>query len=590
MPETTLAVSLVQFEKLERSSTAFYSENLARPDLPSSMYRLVTDSSVNTFLLSFQLQPEPQPDFEARNTLSELFDPDELLKIEERIESLLRARKHPSLVGDLLTRIKGALAADRALQHELVGRLLRSSVMHEEVMEVVEQEILRRESLSNPDSLKDTGHVAWLLRESERQHSRVRHETKLERKQARVLHLLVEELRRTLASDGLSAAMPLVPEPSWKWPPFVERGAGSGAYPLDEREFFARFDDYTKARGFSYRPIDLKAFHQNFKTSDLLVLGGISGTGKSWLPELYSDALAGQNWEAPNDDRPSRFLRIAVNPTWLEIHDLMGRLNLLDRVFLPGESGLFIEMIWALEEHRRHNLDSGVYVVVLDEMNLAQVEHYFSPMLQQLGKNEDRNRRIRIFDRRSVRPDHRFEPYGSLELSSSLHFVGTVNYDETTRRLSARVLDRGPEMRMRPADEAPPTLQENARAGGQQVNVGHLRSWLQPHELEDWQMPLLLELAGLLAQAGFPLAARRKTAIKRFLETAHPEILTPREAFDIAIAQRLLPVVRGLFRKDTQEAFTQFRRRVDREEFLQETQTVVSDILRTEGSFIEELG
>ena len=198
---------------------------------------------------------------------------------------------------------------------------------------------------------------------------------------------------------------------------------------VSEKDFFDRFEAHTKKCGFDYRPSQLQSFHLSMKSSDFVILGGLSGTGKSWLPELYAQALAGDRQE--NDDDIPRFLRIAVNPTWLEIHDVLGRLNVFDQVFQPAESGLYTFLIQADVEHKSRGEDSGLYVVVLDEMNVAQVEHYFMPILQELGKDVD-FRKIRVFDRTQVFPKHRFENYAQLNLPPTLRVTGTVNYDETT--------------------------------------------------------------------------------------------------------------------------------------------------------------
>ena len=113
--------------------------------------------------------------------------------------------------------------------------------------------------------------------------------------------------------------------------------------------------------------------------SDLTVLGGVSGTGKSSLPRLYAQALTGDA-----DVWDDRYRMVGVNPSWLDVGDLLGRVNVLDARFLPSDSGLYDLLIHAHEEYRRHTRNSGLYIVCLDEMNLAQVEHYFSPFLQVL--------------------------------------------------------------------------------------------------------------------------------------------------------------------------------------------------------------
>jgi hypothetical protein len=100
--------------------------------------------------------------------------------------------------------------------------------------------------------------------------------------------------------------------------------------------------------GFFYRPIDLVSFHLSLKCSDLVVVGGISGTGKSSLPRLYAQALAGDD-----ESQVRRFLPVDVSPAWTNPSDLLGYVNLLDRSFHRGASGLFTHLVWATMRPRR---------------------------------------------------------------------------------------------------------------------------------------------------------------------------------------------------------------------------------------------
>jgi len=64
------------------------------------------------------------------------------------------------------------------------------------------------------------------------------------------------------------------------------------------------------------------------------------------------------------------------------MRDLPGYVNTLDRRSQPAESGLYQHLIFAHEEFASKGMDSGICLLTLDEMNFAQVEHYFSGFLQ----------------------------------------------------------------------------------------------------------------------------------------------------------------------------------------------------------------
>ena len=325
---------------------------------------------------------------------------------------------------------------------------------------------------------------------------------------------------------------------------------------ITEIEFFERFKRHVEASGFVYDRQDLATFHVSLKVSDLTVLGGVSGTGKSSLPRLYAQALAGDvcAWD-------DRFRMVGVNPSWLDVGDLLGRVNVLDACFLPSDSGLYDLLIHAHEEFERQKRNSGMYIVCLDEMNLAQVEHYFSPFLQALEAPPD-HRQLRCFAPESVSADSDFARWATVSLPPSLRFVGTVNFDETTRPLSLRVLDRVNRIELSPSllNTIDPSVDQSPAVPvmGPPVTHGVFESWRRPGQAGP-VADLLDKLRHPLGALGCPLSPRRYRAVCQFLASAPAELLTPEEAFDMQITQRLLPQIRGLFRQAAQDAVDEIR-------------------------------
>lgn len=321
---------------------------------------------------------------------------------------------------------------------------------------------------------------------------------------------------------------------------------------ISELEFFDRFVRHTEASGYVYRRIDLASFHISAKTCDLTVLGGVSGTGKSSLPRLYAEALAGED-----SARTARYQLVGVNPSWLDVGDLLGRVNALDGRFQPSESGLYTLLVHAHEEYRRWAGDSGIYMVCLDEMNLAHVEHYFSLFLQVLESPLE-HRRLRCFSPEVVLPESDFAKWATVDLPASLRFVGTVNFDETTKPLSLRVLDRVNLIKLRPGrlsefDLSTPQSQ-SPLVNGPPVTTVLFESWKKSAQPGRDVAELLDAMRAPLADLGCPLSPRRYRALCQFLASAPRELVTPVQALDLQITQRLLPQIRGLFRREAQEA------------------------------------
>lgn len=91
-----------------------------------------------------------------------------------------------------------------------------------------------------------------------------------------------------------AGSVPKHPEPAFALPAFVESQAETWPE-IGESEFFERFRRHVVASGFAFRDLDLASFHIAVKCCDITVVGGVSGTGKSSLPRLYLEALAGSD-------------------------------------------------------------------------------------------------------------------------------------------------------------------------------------------------------------------------------------------------------------------------------------------------------
>ncbi len=358
---------------------------------------------------------------------------------------------------------------------------------------------------------------------------------------------------------AIAAEKPLFPAaataPTVLEPPAFLQAISHGRGLDDEEAFFNRFKEHVANAGFRFRPLDLVAFHLSVKCGDLTILGGYSGTGKSSLPVLYAQALAGDE---------ARYLAVDVSPSWLEPGDLLGRANLLEEKFQPAATGLFEHLVWAAMETEKNGRDSGLWIVCLDEMNLAQPEHYFSGFLQALPR-AGQQRSIGVFSPSAVDRADPWRDWARVPLNSNLRFIGTVNYDETTKPLSQRLRDRANELRL----EAVPfgSLQRTASTSvtpptGAPVTVASFDSWTRDMTLTGQAASVIDALLQPLAVLGSPLTPRRYQAIARFVASAGT-LCSAEEAFDMQLRQRVLSQVRGIFRAEARRALDELRVTLD---------------------------
>lgn len=182
---------------------------------------------------------------------------------------------------------------------------------------------------------------------------------------------------------------------------------------------------------------EIRRFHAalNFLPhKHFVILSGLSGTGKTQLTLKYARAVHGL--ETNHSPDPLLFV-CPVRPEWTDPTGLTGWYDVLSGQYVVPP---FLEAVLVATAQR----DSPVFVV-LDEMNLARVEYYFSDVLScvetgsplQLHSNS-------VPLEGSTGGTIRAE----LPLPHNLYIVGTINVDETTNPVSDKILDRASVIQM----------------------------------------------------------------------------------------------------------------------------------------------
>ena len=192
---------------------------------------------------------------------------------------------------------------------------------------------------------------------------------------------------------------------------------------VDEIKWLNKIKNSFKEVGFKFSDRLLYAFHTSLKVGDwnpLTVLAGVSGTGKSELPRLYS-RYGGIN-----------FLPLAVQSNWDSPYSLFGYYNSLEGKF---NATSLLKVLYQAQEDAKNSISDYLTIVLLDEMNLAHVELYFSELLSKLELlrgSEEVKLEIDIAEKNPC----------ETKLNKNIIWVGTMNEDETTKSLSDKVIDR----------------------------------------------------------------------------------------------------------------------------------------------------
>ncbi len=200
---------------------------------------------------------------------------------------------------------------------------------------------------------------------------------------------------------------------------------GTPSNEVEELAFLERIEKGMQEFNVFYPKRLLYMFHTALKSaslSPLSVLSGVSGTGKSELPKLYTH-FGGLN-----------FLSIAVQLTWDSPESLMGYFNAIENKFDATEFLRFFIQTTLSNNEEPYGLKEAMNIVLLDEMNLAHIELYFAEFLSKLEVKRSKETNISI----KLGTGLTWES----PLGDNLLFVGTMNEDESTKMLSDKVLDR----------------------------------------------------------------------------------------------------------------------------------------------------
>lgn len=311
----------------------------------------------------------------------------------------------------------------------------------------------------------------------------------------------------------------------------------------NEAEAIKRVERRLRAKGLDYPARTLRAFHTAMKvneTTQMAVLAGISGTGKSQLPRQYAAGMG------------IGFLQVPVQPRWDSPQDLMGFYNYIEGKFRPTDMA---RALWAMDELNNDEAEQDrMMMVLLDEMNLARVEYYFSDFLSRLesrprpsdvaNANERKDAEIELEIPNMEHAPRIFPGYNLL-------FAGTMNEDESTQSLSDKVVDRANILRF-----AAPKKIKDGRADGETEPTKALSQaawskWVRSSTLVEGDVRVtgrIEEMLDLMRDFKRPFGHRLGRAIIAYAAN-YPDIEGGRgveDALADQVEMRLLPKLRGV--------------------------------------------
>ncbi len=257
-------------------------------------------------------------------------------------------------------------------------------------------------------------------------------------------------------------------------------------FELDFEKNFSKLSEHIHAylyhkKNLIYTHYQIRNFLTLLKTHDIIVLSGLSGSGKTQIVKAFAEALGGVAKIIP------------VKPNWTSSDDLIGYYNPLQMSFLPTPfTEAIVEAI---------NNPNQLYFICLDEMNLARAEYYFADFLSKLEErskspeielyanheeelfisefttllnlietsiqgqkiqswqdflnndvsrkkffemlgNTDKDSMLQLHAKMKRRLLDILKFPSTIKIPNNVRFIGSINVDETTHYFSPKILDR----------------------------------------------------------------------------------------------------------------------------------------------------
>lgn len=169
-----------------------------------------------------------------------------------------------------------------------------------------------------------------------------------------------------------------------------------------------------------YSKEDLIKFVASLSVSKIMILQGMSGTGKTSIAVAFGKYI----------NSPS--VVVPVQPMWKEKSDLLGYYNEF--------TGKFNETT-ILKKIYESTFSDKINIIILDEANIARIEYYFSEFLSLLELPATADRKVVVSSTGSYGDPIKMDR-GKILLPDNVWFLGTANNDDSTFSISDKVYDR----------------------------------------------------------------------------------------------------------------------------------------------------
>lgn len=167
----------------------------------------------------------------------------------------------------------------------------------------------------------------------------------------------------------------------------------------------------------------LRLFIGGLAMSQLHILQGLSGTGKTSLAKAFARAVGGN------------YTIVPVQAGWRDRDDLVGHYNSFEKRFYEKDC------LKALYSAQTPAYKDRFNIILLDEMNLSRPEQYFAEFLSALEISGE-DRQIALMEKGPSKYPRLLKNGEKISIADNLWFIGTANHDESTFEFADKTQDR----------------------------------------------------------------------------------------------------------------------------------------------------
>lgn len=302
---------------------------------------------------------------------------------------------------------------------------------------------------------------------------------------------------------------------------------------------------------------------QNFLT----VFSGEPGTGKTSICNILANSLGLNNFGNSDNISKNRYIPVSVERGWSSKRDLIGYFNPLTKRYDRSNSKIYDGLMILNEEGKDSRFP---YLILLDEANLSPMEYYWADFMRAADSSESD-----VLINIGLDKD--------IYIPKTLHFLATINNDQTTEQLSPRLLDRAwiiklPKTRI---IETTIGIEDSFKETGQ-VLWSDIENAFVFSEAKEMSLKVVAEgIYELFDKHHLTVSPRVQQSIKNYVCVAQ-EIMEDKsgiskkaKALDFAIIQKLLPKINGYY-KDYERLFADLQQICDENKLVMTKEALIT--------------